>query len=84
MSENQSVEVTAATNSKGITMDSITLTIGQIADLLQVKPLTIRRMWIQKTFPAPVQVARLIRWRKSDVEKWLAEQPTSDRYETKV
>ena len=64
-------------------MDSTTLTVGQIADLLQVSQLTVRRMWIKKLFPAPVQVSRMIRWRKSDVEKWLAEQPTSDRYETK-
>ena len=65
-------------------MDSITHTVAQVADLLQVSQLTVRRMWIRKTFPAPVQVARMIRWRKSDVEKWLAEQPTSGRYETEV
>lgn len=76
---------TAANERKGGTfMESIVLTLGQCADLLQCSPLTIRRIWMSGKFPAPVNVGRIIRWRESDVRKWLAEQPASTRYSEKV
>ncbi len=65
-------------------MEIQTFTIGQIADSLQVKPLTIRRMWIRKEFPAPLDLGRVLRWRKTDVETWLANRATSDRYQKEL
>ena len=65
-------------------MEPMTYTIGQVADLLQVSILTIRRMWSRGEFVAPVSLTRVIRWRRADVENWLAQRPTSDLYESKA
>lgn len=65
-------------------MESMTFTIGQCADLLQVSSLTVRRMWQRGEFVAPVSIARVIRWRREDVENWLRDRPTSDLYSQKV
>ena len=65
-------------------MDSVVLTIGEVSDWLKVRPLTIRRQWIRGEFPAPINIGRVIRWRESDVQRWLKEQPASSRYSQKV
>jgi excisionase family DNA binding protein len=65
-------------------VESIVLTIGQCADLLQVSQLTIRRRWAAGAFPAPVSIGRVLRWREADVRQWLAAQPTSTRYSEKA
>lgn len=65
-------------------MEPMTFTIGQVADMLQVSSLTVRRMWQRGGFVAPVSLGRVIRWRREDVENWLKQQVTSDLYESKV
>lgn len=62
-------------------MEDVVLTGGELADLLKVSPQTIRRMWWRKQLPAPIQVGICNRWRKSDIDQWLAEQPTNDLYD---
>lgn len=64
-------------------METVTWTLGEVADLLKVSGLTVRRMWCRGQFPAPIAMGRIIRWRAADVERWLAEQPTSTLYEQK-
>ena len=61
-------------------LNDVVLTDAGVADLLKVSRSTVRRMWWRKQFPAPVQVGVLNRWRRSDVETWLAEQPQNDLY----
>jgi excisionase family DNA binding protein len=65
-------------------MEPVVRTLGEVADMLKCSQLTVRRMWIRKQFPAPINVGRVIRWRESDVQAWLANQPTSTRYSEKV
>jgi excisionase family DNA binding protein len=66
------------------TLEPITLTIGQVADLLQISTLTVRRMWQRGEFVAPVSLGRVIRWRTTDVEDWLKNRATSELYESKA
>jgi len=58
-----------------ITTASVLLTQDQLADLLQVGARTLRRMRNDQAakFPAPVRRARVLRWRRADVEAWVAE-----------
>ena len=65
-------------------MEPVVRTLGEVADMLKCSQLTVRRMWIRKQFPAPINVGRDIRWRESDIQAWLANQPTSTRYSEKV
>jgi excisionase family DNA binding protein len=65
-------------------MESIVCTIGEVAKLLQVSELTVRRMWARGEFVAPVSLGRVIRWRREDVENWLKTRPTSTRYEKEL
>ena len=62
-------------------MQSVVLTDGEVADLLKVSRATVRRMWWRKELPAPVKVGAVNRWRKADVDQWLAEKPTNDLYD---
>lgn len=62
-------------------MESVVLTDGELADLLKVSTATVRRMWWRKQLPAPIQVGVCNRWRKSDIDNWLADHPTNDLYD---
>ncbi len=75
---------TAAKTTQEKIVEAITYTIGQVADLLQVSSLTVRRMWSRGEFVAPVSLGRVIRWRRSDVENWLKARTTSDLYSERV
>lgn len=53
--------------------DSTLLTRQQVAEALQVNPRTIAR-WEEKGLLKPLKFsARSIRYRKEDVERWIAE-----------
>jgi excisionase family DNA binding protein len=47
------------------------LTIQQIATLLGVSRITVRRYWAAGLIPEPVKLGRTVRWRKSDIDQWL-------------
>jgi predicted DNA-binding transcriptional regulator AlpA len=48
------------------------LTTKQLADLLQISVGCVRN-WRAKTYgPRPTRIGRMIRYRASDVERWLA------------
>jgi len=64
----------------GNEMESAVYTDGELADLLQVSRPTIRRWWWRKLLPAPVKLGAVIRWRKSDINEWLAEQEPHSLY----
>jgi excisionase family DNA binding protein len=63
-------------------MEDVVLTDGEVAALLKVSRATVRRMWWRKQLPAPIQVGVCNRWRKSDIDQWLANQPTNNLYDT--
>lgn len=48
------------------------LTARQLADLLGINLRSVYRRKLDGTLPEPVQVGRSVRWRRSDVEVWLA------------
>lgn len=48
------------------------LTVDAVAALLSVSTRTVRRMADSGQMPRPVRLASLIRWRRDDVEQWLA------------
>ena len=62
-------------------MDKLVLTEGELAGILQVSRPTIRRMWWRDQLPAPIRVGVLNRWRKSDIDQWLAEQERNPLYD---
>jgi|GEM_PF-2366942 len=62
-------------------MEHVTLTDGELALMLKVSRPTIRRMWWRGKLPAPFKVGIVNRWRKSDIENWLADQPNNKLYD---
>lgn len=50
-----------------------------VAALLGCSPRTVRRMALEGELPAPVLVGGLKRWRKADLEAWLAQRPAAGR-----
>lgn len=48
------------------------LSVDDVAALLAVSTRTIRRMADGGQMPRPVKLGSLVRWRRSDVDEWLA------------
>ncbi len=61
-------------------MEDVVLTDGEVADLLKVSRSTVRRMWWKQLLPAPIKIGTINRWRRSEIETWLAEQPAHELY----
>lgn len=49
------------------------LDVERVAEMLAVSTRTVRRMADSGQMPRPLKVASLIRWRRSDIEQWLAD-----------
>ena len=49
------------------------LTVDAVAALLAVSTRTVRRMADSGAMPRPVRLSSLIRWRRDDVDQWLAD-----------
>jgi predicted DNA-binding transcriptional regulator AlpA len=49
------------------------LGIPEVAGACGVSPRSVRRYFESGRMPRPVKVSGLIRWRKSDIEAWLAD-----------
>ena len=52
-------------------MNTELMTIGEVATLLRVSIITIRRLHFAKQIPAPIKVGRQLRWRLTDLEEWI-------------
>ena len=50
-----------------------------VAEFLGCHPRTVRRLEVEGTLPAPVGKGRLKRWRRKDLEQWLAGGGLSNR-----
>jgi excisionase family DNA binding protein len=53
--------------------NSLLLTVGQVASLLAISPRTVWSKVASGSMPAPVRIGRLCRWRREDIEKWVAQ-----------
>ena len=62
--------------------EKLTMTIGEVAEGLEVSARSVRRMWYAGEMPAPVKLGALIRWRRADIQSWLAGLPTAHGEET--
>lgn len=51
----------------------ILLSVIQLADLLQLSTRTIWRMRSASQLPKPLQLGGSVRWRREDIEKWIAD-----------
>ena len=54
-------------------MEKQLLSIFEVAELLGVSPMSIRRWWYSGRLPAPVKIASTLRWRSEDIETWIAQ-----------
>ena len=57
-------------------MDRILLSPTETAEVLGLKSQTVRRMSRDGRLPAPIMIRRSLRWRKLEIEEWVAAQPT--------
>jgi len=48
-------------------------TIQDVAEMLQVAVRTVRRLRSTGKLPQPVTIGRSVRWRREDLEEWIAE-----------
>jgi excisionase family DNA binding protein len=61
-------------------LDAALLDVEAVAKLLSCSTRTVRRMADSGQMPRPVKIASLARWRRVDVERWLADGcPRCDR-----
>lgn len=60
------------------------LTIDETAALLKMTTRSVRRAWYDGSIPKPIRVGRRsIRWRKDELDTFLASQPGASRPQTK-
>jgi len=55
------------------------LTESMLADLLGIANITIRKWRAKSTGPAYIKVGKLIRYRRADVDEWIASQTIATR-----
>ncbi|MCK4373890.1 MAG: helix-turn-helix domain-containing protein [Candidatus Brocadiae bacterium] len=52
--------------------DAVLLGVEGVAEMLQCSPHTVRRLANSGRMPRPVKLGRLARWRRSELEEWIA------------
>lgn len=62
------------------------LTLSEVCELVGLSHTSIHRLRVEGDFPVPVRLGRAtIRWRRGEVEKWLASRPrATDRVKRKT
>lgn len=51
---------------------STLLTIHDLAALLQMSVMSVRRRWADGTLPPPHRIGKLVRWHPATIDAWLA------------
>ncbi len=52
------------------------LIVNEVCELFKISPATLRRAFNEGRIPKPIRIGRRgIRWRASDLQSWLDEQP---------
>ena len=60
---------------KGNVMEtSLLLSTVEVGAMLNLHPRTVRRMWRAGVLPGAIQIGKSVRWRRSDIERWLEAQ----------
>ena len=54
-------------------MTSILLTTSEVANLLQVAPITLRKWRLSGSGPLFIRCGANVRYRRDDIEKWIAD-----------
>ncbi len=49
------------------------LTVKQVAEMLGVTTSTVWRWRDAKEIPMPIEIGGTLRWRRAEIEKWIAE-----------
>lgn len=62
-----------ADQGRSTTADPVLLNVDDVAALLSVSPRTVRRMADNGAMPRSLRLGSLIRWRRSDVDRWIAD-----------
>jgi excisionase family DNA binding protein len=57
--------------------DDRLLAAPAVAEIVAMSLGTIRRRVDERSFPAPVRIGRLVRWRKSDIDAFLRDLPAT-------
>jgi len=52
---------------------NLLITIEELSKILKVSTRTISRLKSEGRLPQPITIGRLVRWRRSDIETWLAD-----------
>jgi predicted DNA-binding transcriptional regulator AlpA len=50
----------------------ILLTTNEVARTLRLRPRSVRGMARRRTLPPPVRIGRCLRWRRCDIERFIA------------
>lgn len=62
-------------------VESQLISVDVLASMIDLSPRTVWRMVSARTVPPPIRLGKSVRWRKSDIETWIAggcpEQPPS-------
>ncbi|MYH30933.1 MAG: helix-turn-helix domain-containing protein [Acidobacteria bacterium] len=53
------------------------LTTSDVCERLQIGRTALHFGSRDGTFPPPIKIGRASRWRESDIDKWIARQPTT-------
>ena len=49
------------------------MTVGEIATQLSVSLITVWRWRDAGRMPAPIKIGAIVRWRRDDIERWIAD-----------
>jgi len=55
-----------------VTNDGILLTVNEVATLLNVSPRHVHMLRATQQLPPPVRLGRSVRWRRAELEAWVA------------
>ena len=59
--------------SRTLSTDTVALfTVQRVAQLLDCSPRHIRRLADRGAMPRPVRLGNLVRWRREEIEQWIA------------
>ena len=47
------------------------VSIHEVAEVLGVSVMSVRRWWYGGRLPAPVKIASTLRWRSEDIAQWI-------------
>ena len=65
--------------------EGILLTVNEVARLLNVSPRHVHMLRATQQLPPPVRLGRSVRWRRAELEAWVAAGcPALDRWRPKM